>query len=182
MVVKRKRDAVVPEMRERLLVNRDGRLHVGQWLDLIVEPLVSLVLLFGGGFLVFGARMMILFERAWWVLLPAILILVIFPVTVRAYRYARAPIHFARLYAGVQPLRGWRSQVFYTAGDEQIVFKRRLAPRLPLKIEHEYLVYFLDEPNGKVLLSIAPADHEDADLWQPTKSFDARYTRRTGSR
>ena len=181
-MAKRKRDAVVPEMRERLLANRDGRLHVGQWIDLIVQPLLVLALLTGAGFLVFGTRMLILFERAWWVLLPAVLLLVLFPVTVRAYRYARAPIHFARLYAGVQTLGGWRSQVFYTAGDEQVVFPRRLAPRLPLKIEREYLVYFLDEPNGKVLLSIAPADHEDADLWQPTKTFDVRYTRRTGSR
>ncbi len=181
-MAKRKRDVIVPEMRERLQANRDGRLHVGQWIDLIVQPLLALALLTGAGFLVFGTRMLILFERAWWVLIPALLLLVFFPVTVRAYRYARAPIHFARLYAGVQPLGGWRSQVFYTAGDEQIVFKRRLAPRLPLQIEHEYLVYFLDEPNGKVLLSIAPADHEDADRWQPTKTFDVRYGKRTGSR
>ena len=33
--------------------------------------------------------------------------------------------------------------------------------------QREYLVYFLDEPQGKVLLSIAPADHEDAELWLP---------------
>ncbi len=178
---KRKRDSVVPEMRERLLANRDGRLHVGQWIDLIVQPLVVLVLLIGVGFLVFGGRMLILFETGWWILIPLFLILVVLPVILRSYRYARQPIHFEHLYAGVQPIGSFlRGQVFYTAGDEQIVFPKRLAPRLPLKIEREYLVYFLDEPTGKVLLSAAPADHEDAELWQPTKRFQMRYGRRTG--
>lgn len=179
---KRKRDIVVPEMRERLLANRDGRLHVGQWIDLIVQPLVTLVILVGAGFLVFGGRMLVLFEEAWWILLPVLFVVVVLPILLRAYRYARQPIHFARLYAGVQPFGGYfRSQVFYTADDEQIAFPKRLAPRLPLQLEREYLVYYLDEPTGKVLLSAAPSDHEDAELWEPTKRFQIRYGRRTGS-
>ena len=56
---------------------------------------------------------------------------------------------------------------------------RKLAPRLPLVIDAEYLIYFLDEPDGKVLLSVAPADHEDAEAWLPTKGFEARHHRRT---
>ena len=108
-------------------------------------------------------------------------VLLFLPVILRAYRYARAPIHFARLYAGVQPWFGWgRPQVFHTDTDEAVTFPQRLAPRLPLKINREYLVYFLDEPRGKVLLSIAPADHEDAELWLPSRQFEARYGRRTG--
>jgi hypothetical protein len=179
-VPKRKRDEVVPEMRERLLANRSGRLTVGQWLDLIAQPLITLVVLSGAAFIVFGARMVALL-RVWWILLPVIGLLVVLPVILRAYRYARAPIHFARLYGNPQARWVfWQQQTFHTDADELVAFRHRLAPRLPLKLNHEYLVYFLDEPSGKVLLSVAPADHEDADLWLPTRHFEARYERRTG--
>jgi hypothetical protein len=73
-----------------------------------------------------------------------------------------------------------KPQIFYTKDDELVRFRQRLAPRLPLKIDAEYLVYYLDEPQGKVLLSLAPADHEDADHWLPTKGFAIRHERRAG--
>lgn len=178
---KRKRDPVVPEMRERLLANRDGRLTAGQWLDLIVQPLITLAILFALAFLVFRGSFMALIEAAWWVLLPLIVILVFLPVTLRAYRYARTPVYFARLYGSSQPLWGfWKNPVFHTDTDEQIAFAQRLAPRILPVPEREYLVYFLDEPRGKVLLSAAPADHDDAELWLPTKRFEARYRQRVG--
>lgn len=176
---KRKRDPVVSAMRERLMTNRDGRLTPGQWGDLIVQPLIVLVLLGGMGLAVFGPRMIALL-RFWWIIVPLLLLLVIAPVAARAYRYARAPVQFARLHAGVQAWGLRKPQVFYTEGDEPVLFRQRLAPRLPLKIDAEYLVYFLDEPRGKVLLSIAPADHEDAEHWLPTKGFEARQGRRAG--
>ncbi len=179
MVEKPKRDPVTPGMRERLIVNRDGRLTPEQWGDLIAQPLVVLILLGGMGLAAFGPRLIALL-RFWWVIIPLLIALVIGPVLVRAYRYARAPVHFARLYAGVQAWGFRKPQVFYTKADEPVEFRQRLAPRLPLRIDAEYLVYYLDEPQGKVLLSIAPADHEDADHWLPTKSFEARFVRRAG--
>src|SRR5664279_803091 len=157
---KRKRDPVVPEMRKRLLANREGRLMTGQWLDLIVQPLVILGLLTAAAFVVFGDDMVALLADIWWIVLPLIALFILLPVTTRAYRYARTPIHFARLRAGVQPWWGvWKPLVFYTETDEPVIFRRRLAPRPLLKIDGEYLVYFLDEPQGKVLLSAAPSDH-----------------------
>ncbi len=176
---KRKRDAVVPEMRDRLLSNRDGRITAGQWLDLVVQPLLILAGLLGVAFLVFGDLMLGIAADFWWVGVPMIILLVLVPVTMRAFRYARAPVHFAELYAANQGWF-WRPLVFLTENDERISFPRRLAPRPLLVTGHRYLIYFLDEPDGKVLLSAAPVDHEDAELWQPTKRFDARYGRRTG--
>ncbi len=180
---KRKRDPVVPEMRERLLANRDGRITPGQWLDLIIQPLLILGVLIAAALAVFGKGMMVMFVEVWWIVVPVIFLLVIVPVSFRAYRYARAPVHFARLYAGVQPWWGfWKPTIFYTAADEPVRFPRRLAPRLPMRINGEYLVYFLEEPQGKVLLSAAPADHEDAELWLPTRNFEVRRARRSGHR
>lgn len=179
-MAKRKGDPVGAEMRERLLANRDGRLTPGQWGDLIAQPLIVLVLLGGIGLAAFGPRFVALL-RFWWIILPLIALFVLAPVVLRAYRYARAPVHFARLYAGVQPWGLRKPVVFYNSDDEPVTFTRRLAPRLPLKIDGEYLIYYLDEPQGKVLLSAAPTDHEDAEHWQPTKNFAIRSERRTGS-
>ncbi|MCC6804493.1 MAG: hypothetical protein IT319_16535 [Anaerolineae bacterium] len=179
MMEKPKRDPVVPAMRERLLANRDGRLTPEQWGDLIAQPLVVLILLGGMGLAAFGPRLVALL-RFWWIIVPLILLLVIGPVILRAFRYARAPVHFARLYAGVQAWGFRKPQVFYTVDDEPVAFQKRLAPKLPLRIDGEYLIYYLDEPQGKVLLSLAPADHEDAEHWLPTKGFAIRHERRSG--
>ncbi len=176
---KPKRDPVTAEMRQRLLINRDGRLTPGQWGELIVQPLVVVVLLSGFALAAFGPRLVPLL-RFWWLILLLLGLLVLTPALLRAYRYARAPVHFARLAAGVQPWRGLRKpMIFYDETDEEVKFPQRLAPRLPLVIDAEYIVYYLEEPQGKVLLSAAPADHEDAEAWLPTKNFEARQHRRT---
>jgi hypothetical protein len=179
-VEKPKRDPVTPEMRARLLANREGRLTPAQWGEMIAQPLVVLILLGGFAIAGFGPRLLPLL-RLWWLVVPVLLLIVFTPVVLRAFRYARAPIHFARLSAGVQPWRGLRKpMVFYTETDEEVKFPRKLAPRLPLVIDAEYMIYYLDEPDGKVLLSAAPADHEDAEAWLPTRNFEARQRRRAG--
>ena len=95
VVEKRKRDPVVPEMRERLLANRDGRLMPSQWLDLIVQPLLILALLIGVAFVVFGELMLALLADSWWVVRAVVGCCCFFgPVILRAYRYARAPDPF----------------------------------------------------------------------------------------
>ena len=176
---KPKRDPVVPEMRARLLANREGKIMRGQWLDMIVQPLVILALLLSASFLLFGEEMLAVMDDIWWVVLVAALLLLFLPVFIRAIRYSRAPVRFARLSAGIQPWWGfWKPMVFYTKADDLVRFPVRLAPRLPVKIGGEYLVYYLEEPDGKVLLSYAPADHEDAQTWMPSKDFGARRTRR----
>jgi len=177
---KPKRDPVVPEMRKRLMANRDGLLIKGQWFDLIVEPLLIVVVLLGLAFIIFGDDMIALFDDAGWLILPIVALIVFLPAILRAYRYARAPIQFTRLNAGVQPWWGfWKPMVFYTKKDELVRFPRRLAPRLPVHIDGEYLIYYLEEPGGKVLLSYAPVDHEDAEYWMPTKQFAVRRERRS---
>jgi len=178
---KPKRDPVIPEMRQRLIANRDGRLTTSQWFDIIVEPLIILVVLLGLSFIIFSDDMLALFEDASWLILPLIALIIFLPAILRAYRYARAPIQFTRLYAGVQPWWGfWKPMVFYTKDDKLVRFPRRLAPRMLVRINGEYLIYYLEEPGGKVLLSLAPVDHEDAEFWMPTKRFGTRHERRTG--
>ena len=59
--------------------NRDGRLTPAQWLDLIFQPLIILILLFGAFFLVFGEDMLAAFDEVWWFVLPVIALLVFIP-------------------------------------------------------------------------------------------------------
>jgi hypothetical protein len=107
--------------------------------------------------------------------------LVLLPLVLRAQRYARLPIHFANLISDVPFRPWWRPMVFYTEADEPVEFKRRLAPSMPIRIDAEYLVYYLEDGNQRVLLSFAPADHEDAEKFLPTERFKLRFNQRTSS-
>jgi hypothetical protein len=178
-----KRDRVPPEMRARLMRNREGRLLPDQWVDLATEPLVILLLLLAPALLILGARGVALLRLGWW--LPLILVLiVVVPVVIRAIRYARAPIYFLRLRVAPEEAghgwRLWRPIEFMTHDDTRIRFTRRLAPRLPVHDAGEYLVYYLEDGSGRTLLSYAPANHEHAELWQPGDAFARRHAQRTG--
>jgi hypothetical protein len=180
-MLKRKRDILTPEMRERLRANRDGKLSVDQWVSIVTTPVVWLLVLLGLALVVFGPRMLLLTARLWW--LGAILItaLIVAPLVLRARRYARLPVHFARLYASGMALPLARSTTLYTVGDAPLQFKRRLTPSLRLSDESEYLVYYLEDASERVLLSLAPSDHEDAEQFLPSEQFKLRFNRRTQS-
>jgi hypothetical protein len=179
---KRKRDVITPEMRERLLANREGKLTVSQWLSMTVRPLLWILLLLGAALVVFGPRLLVLGTRGLWLILPALVMVIFVPVIMRARRYARLPVHFEQLYADVPLSPWWRAPVFYDKDDQQIRFKHRLAPHMPMRIDGAYFVYFLQDGTERVLLSLAPADHEDADLFRPTERFWSRYNRRLHDR
>lgn len=180
-MAKRKREVVSDEMRERLVVNREGKLTTGQWLEITTEPLITLLLLLAPALLILGPRLGVLIRFGWWLILLVAIAALVMPIVSRARRYARLPVHFGRFYADVRDRpwwQFWRPSVFYSEDDEPTDFRRWLAPRPPLKINGEYLVYYLNDRDRKVILSLAPADHEEAERWQPTYQFKLRQTRR----
>lgn len=178
---KPKRELLSPDMRQRLLANREGKLIPGQWLDMVMQPLVTLLILLGPALIVLGPRLLLNVRG---VLVALLTLVVVFGamLLVRARRYARLPVKYAVLYAGVHmnPFWAfWRPTMFYTASDEPVKFNRQLAPRMPTRIDGEYVVYYLEEESGRVLLSMCPTDHKDIDKYLPTDRFKTRYTRRT---
>jgi len=178
---KSKHHAIPDEMRVRLLANRNGRLTVQQYKDVITAPLATLLVLLAPFIIIFGARLALLTLRGLWIvfLLGGVALLV--PLVLRARRYARAPVRFAVLNAGNAPRsfwQFWKPQVMSTHAGEAVQFRTRLAPYMPLYPNHDYLVYYLEEPGGNVLLSLAPADHPDAENWQPTSVFNTRLKQR----
>ncbi len=180
---KPKRSTVSPEMRKRLYANAQGKLLPAQWLDLTTESALLLLILAVPSVLVFGPGIFWSMFRSLWLWTAILFFVVVLPLLLRAIRYARLPVRFARLTAGEshQPVwRFWKSIEFRAGDNEVLRFSRRLAPRGIIMPEQEYLVYYLEDARELVLLSFAPAEHEDAALWEPGERFKARLARRMG--
>ncbi len=174
--------SVVPEMRKRLMQNRYGKLTPGQWVDMILQPLGAVfAVLIPLGFLLLP-RFIALIVRGGWVLTLGLIAVVLAVAVFRAVRYARLPLHCAEM----QSVNGtpalwifWQSPMLEDDDEKRWQFRRRLSPRPMLEREQRYLVYYLIDHDEPILLSIAPVDHPDADLWQPTRTFEAKRKRKS---
>lgn len=173
---KPKPQLVIPAMRRRLAANRNGRLSPAQWFDISTDPLLVMLLLLLPLLVVFAGRAALFFRGGWVI----VLLVLIIPVLLRARHYARVPVRFLVLEGSGSTwgrLRFWRQQ-FVTPDGRTMLFQRSLAPVFRVEAGRRYMVYYIAEHNRHILLSIAPEDHEDADLWQPSKSFDWRHEKR----
>ncbi|MFW5692074.1 MAG: hypothetical protein ACOCX3_01850 [Chloroflexota bacterium] len=182
--MKRKRnDPVTPEMRERLLENRSGKMTVAQWLDIVMQPMTALVvLLIPAGFLLLP-RAVALFARGGWFIVLVLVAIALSTFLMRAYRYARRPLRYATMdaVANTPPVwMFWRPLILRDEAGRVLRFRQRLAPRPPLARDETYHVYYLMDGDEPVLLSAAPVDHPDADQWRPSEDFAERSRRRTG--
>jgi hypothetical protein len=181
---KPKRDIVSREMRARLMSNRDGKLTTDQWKDMVTEPFVKLLILMIPLSTVFILPIGRLALRNWWLFALIALVVIFLPIIARARRYARAPLQFATLYAGHMPRAWWmfwQPEVLYDENGKAYKFAKRLTPYAGLEPNEPYLVYYLREPEQQVMLSLAPAEHPDAEKWQPTKLFHQRQGKRSSS-
>jgi len=171
-------DRVVPEMRERLLINRDGKLTSTQWLDLVTQPLMSLMVL-SIPLMLFIPRL--LFAMGFWLIVMAVLI-ALTVLIFRAFRYARTPVHFATLEAE-QSKQVWRFFGAIRLKDEEgriLRFTKRLAPMPQLTRGKRYIVYYIKDNDVFTLLSIAPTDHPKVKKWHPSQLFMKRFQQRSG--
>jgi hypothetical protein len=182
-MIKGKQDRVTTDMRARLAANRDGRLTTSQWKDIVSEPLVTLLLLMVPGIILLRAKLLFMVVGGGWLIGLAGIIVLMGVLLFRAGRYARAPLHTGAFRAGDQfrPFwMFWKAEIFYDEAGQPVRFYKRLAPHSRSRSGERYLIYYLKESGGNVLLSIAPADHPDASKWQPTPAFEARFARRNG--
>ncbi len=172
-------DPVNEYTRARLLVNRHGKLTTDQWKDMVTEPLVTVGLLLLPGVIILGPRL----GAFIWGGFAAVTLLALAALLIgRGRRYARAPVHFSVLHTG-SSVRAfwafWKPLTLYTAAGDTVQFGKRLTPYNRLQPNRDYLVYYLKDRDTNVLLSLAPADHPDADLWQPSEVFQERLARRS---
>jgi hypothetical protein len=174
-------DQVVPEMRDRLTTNRYGKLTNSQWLDMVTQPLMSLLVMLVPVAIVLPRILAV--GRILFVAAPLVLVGLAVLALARAYRYARAPIYFEEMRAPADSPPFWvfwRAVKLENEQGQTMRFGKRLAPTVTLQQDRTYLVYFLREPGDNVLLSLAPADHPDADAWRPTTVFARRLKQRGG--
>ena len=169
-------------MRSRLERNREGRLAGAQWLAVVTQPLTALLVLLAPLVIVFGPRLLVFSLRGIGLIVLLVLVLLLVPAMFRARRYARAPLHFAQLTAGASPvafLFFWRPLVMHDAQGDSFRFQRKLTPLPRLHSGQNYLVYYLQEADHRVLLSLVSADHPDAQRYQPTERFRRRAQQRS---
>lgn len=184
----RKRQELSRMIHEWLKSNRNGRLTSDQWLNLVMEPLLPMVLLAIPlvVFMLFSpASRMFSFARYSRYAMPVFLVAMFVMLLLRARRYAVLPIFYDVCYAGEG--KSWvvsrfsRQLIVYAADGEPVTFNRFVAQPPHLESNMPYIMYYLDEPDRCTLLSFAPAEHPDAQNWQPTDDFRKRQLKRTQS-
>ncbi len=157
------------EARNDLKRNREGKLSSRQWLQLITEPLTTLLLL--------SVPLVLLVAR--YGLAGRVIVLVLlagFALTIgmRALLFVRVKLTYRVLYAEGLPARWkfWRKTTLTSKSGDEIRFEHRLAERLKLKPDQALHAYYVEAGGRRILLSMLPQRHSQADLAQPSDNFE----------
>lgn len=162
-------DKLTRELRKDLQRNREGRLSSRQWLQLITEPLTTLLLL--------AVPLVLLVGRYGLAGRVIVLVLVagfVLTMGMRALLFARVRLSYRVLYAEGLPARWkfWRKTALTSRSGEAIRFDHRLADRLKLKPDQALHVYYAEAGGRRILLSMLPERHPQAELAEPSDSFE----------
>jgi hypothetical protein len=175
------RKTVSNEMRTLLAVNRTGKIASAQRRDIVIAPLMTLLVWaipLSVVFLPMVLRMTVRLQ----VILPIVIVLYGGTMIYRAIHYSRASVQVATLTSSSSVASFWtfvRAVKLHDESGNVLQFGLWLAPRIQLKRKQAYLVYYLLDGDSNILLSIAPADHPDADQWQPSEQLKKKMERRT---
>ncbi len=165
---------VSPQMRERLLINRKGKLHGEQRREAVMEPVVTLMLILVPAIILMRSFLLTLFVGGLWMIGVGALVVGGFMLFVRARRYARIPVHYG-IFRTPEKLTSrwlfWKPITLIASDDKPTLFKHNLAPDKQFQANQEYLVYYLKAVDGNTLLSFAPTDHLDSESWKPIKNL-----------
>jgi len=165
-------------MRERLLANRQGKLHSEQWREVVMEPLVTIMLLMVPAIILLRSFLLTLFVGGLWMVGVGALLIAGFMLFMRARRYARVRVHFGVFRAPDKLPSKWLfwKPIIFTAPDGTLLpFKHSLAADKKLQTNQEYLVYYFKSAEGCTLLSFAPTDHLESASWSPSKDYELHY-------
>ena len=180
-----KRKAQSKMLKAWLGTNRHGKLTSDQWLNLVMAPLPTVLLLSLPVFLALfftPARIFLRFGRLTRYMLPLLVLGIVLMLFFRARHYATLPLYQGTFYAGENQNRLWtqfrRQMTVYTAGGDPVSLDGFAADPPPLEADMPYLMYYLEEPDHRTLLSYAPTDHPDIKQWEPSERFEERQQKR----
>ena len=162
-------DQLTRELRKDFERNRDGRLSSRQWIQLITEPLSTLLLLSVPLILLAGR-----YGPAGRVIVLALMAGFALTIALRALRFARVKLCYRVLFAEGMPARWmfWRKTTLTSKNGEPIRFNHRLSNLRKLKPDQALHVYFVEVGGRRILLSMIPRKHEGASLAEPSDVFE----------
>ena len=157
------------ETLDNLKRNRDGRLSSRQWLQLITEPLTTLLLLSVPLILIAGR-----YGPAGRLIVIALIGAFVLTMAMRALRFARVKVCYRVLYADAMGPRWklWRKTTLASKSGESIRFDHRLSGRLKLEPDQALHAYYIEAGGRRTLLSAVPKRHPDAELAEPSIHFE----------
>ena len=158
------------DLKKDLERNRNGRLSTRQWIELITEPIATLLLLSVPLILISGrygpaGRMVVL----------AIVLGFVGMIILRAIRFSRVKLYHRVLYVEHLYPRWmvWRKTKLMTKSGEPIKFNHQLTHKLPLQKDQAVMVYYIDVGDRRVIVSLLPEKHPSALSATPTSQFAA---------
>ena len=148
--------------------NRDGRLSSRQWLELITEPLTSLLLLSVPLALLLGR-----YGMAGRLLVVALILGFLLTVAMRAVRFSRVKLCYRVLYPEeIHPRwRFWKKTTLASRSGESVRFDKRITSKVRMQLDQGLCVYYFDFGERRVLVSMIPEEHPKADLAEPSEVF-----------
>ncbi|MDE2638038.1 MAG: hypothetical protein OXI30_16860 [Chloroflexota bacterium] len=157
------------ETLDNLKRNREGRLSSRQWLQLITEPLTTLLLLSVPLILIAGR-----YGPAGRLIVLALIGAFVLTMAMRALRFARVKLCYRVLYANATQPRWklWRKSTLASKSGESIRFDHRLSGRLKVEPDQALHAYYIEAGGRRILLTAVPRRHPDAELAEPSTHFE----------
>ena len=148
--------------------NRDGRLSSRQRVELVTEPLATLLLLSVPLILIAGR-----YGPAGRAFVLALIAGFVLTIVMRALRFARVKLCYRVLFAERLHSRWmfWRKTTLTDRSGERMRFDHRLSRKLKIKPDQSLHVYYVEAGDRRIMLNMIPRDHPQADLAEPSDNF-----------
>lgn len=161
-------DQLPSELLADIKRNRDGRLSSRQRIELVTEPLATLLLLSVPLILIAGrygpaGRVFVLLLVAGFAL----------TIVMRALRFARVKLCYRVLFAERLSARWmfWRKTSLTDRSGEPVRFDHRLSRKLKIKPDQSLHVYYVEAGDRRIMLNMTPRDHPQSELAEPSGNF-----------
>lgn len=148
--------------------NREGRLSSRQRVELVTEPLATLLLLSVPLILIAGR-----YGPAGRAFVLALVAGFVLTIVMRALRFARVKLCYRVLFAERLGSRWmfWRKTTLTDRAGERVRFDHRLSRKTKIKPDQSMHVYFVEVAGRRILLNMTPRDHPQAAFAEPSDNF-----------
>ena len=148
--------------------NRDGRLSSRQRVELITEPLATLMLLSVPLILIAGR-----YGPAGRAVVLALVAGFVITIALRLLRFSRVKLCYRILFAERLHPRWmfWRKTTLTDRAGAAFRFDQRLSRKTKIKPDQSLHVYYVEVAGRRILLNMTPRDHPQADLAEPSEGF-----------